>query len=121
MLASSLSYVPSSGMGKVVNSTTVSLLFCCISSLMMRCCARQGRSLKDSFSVAAVLLHKLVDDEMLCTAREIVEGQLQCSTRRRLAAFLDGMTPGWDPSMARLCYRYQLRYVDTDIARCPCR
>lgn len=40
--------VPCTGLGSVVNITAVSLLFCLISSFSTRCCARQGRSLKDS-------------------------------------------------------------------------
>lgn len=47
-LASSLSDVPSPGDGSVVNITADSALCWVISSLSIRCCARLGRSLKDS-------------------------------------------------------------------------
>lgn len=47
-LSASLRPVPSTGLGKVVKTTAVSSEFCRISSLRIRCCARHGRSLKES-------------------------------------------------------------------------
>lgn len=40
--------VPSTGDGKVVKITAVSLLCCTINSFKIKCCARLGRSLNDS-------------------------------------------------------------------------
>ena len=47
-LSASLSAVPASGLGSVVNSTAVSSDCDRISSLRIRCCARHGRSLNES-------------------------------------------------------------------------
>ena len=47
-LSPSLRNVPSLGAGSVVRITAVSSLFCAISSLRIRCCARDGRVLKES-------------------------------------------------------------------------
>jgi hypothetical protein len=47
-LSVSLSQVPSIGLGRVVKTTAVSSDCWRMSSFRIRCCARQGRSLKES-------------------------------------------------------------------------
>lgn len=51
-LSSALSEVPSTGDGRVVKITAVSLLCWVMSSFKIKCCARLGRSLKDNGTAA---------------------------------------------------------------------
>src|SRR5690606_38100535 len=44
-------YVPLDGLGRVVKTTAVSCEFCRMSSLRIRCCALDGRSLNESCPV----------------------------------------------------------------------
>jgi hypothetical protein len=88
-LACSLSQVPSTGLGSVVNKTAVLLLCFRINSFRMRCCARHGRSLK----LIATLWVKYDEPVRDCMGGDSGASEMLSGMTFELEKYADGRCP----------------------------